>query len=275
MAKLNLDKYYTSPELAKRCIDIVWGLNLDISETIEPSAGNGSFSLQIPDCIAYDLEPEHESIIQQDFLTLNLSYKPGRLFIGNPPFGNGNKLSVKFYKHCVRMGDYIAFILPISQLNNNVTMYEFDLIYSEDLGKTDYSDRSVHCCFNVYKRPLYGLNKQPNFDLNEVSLRGVNRGNSRNDKVPTEYDFSISAFGSSIGKICEYEYQYCSQIYVTVHKKQLKERIYNFLKNVNWMNLYDMTTSPKLNHWMVNRYLKECIPELTFVCDNQPTHDFF
>lgn len=29
---------------------------------------------------------------------------------------------------------YIAFIQPISQLNNNLQMYEFDLIYSEDLG---------------------------------------------------------------------------------------------------------------------------------------------
>lgn len=83
MAKINLDKYYTSNELAKHCIDVVDELGLEITETIEPSAGNGSFSLQIPNCIAYDLEPEHESIIKQNFLELNLPYKYGRLFIGD------------------------------------------------------------------------------------------------------------------------------------------------------------------------------------------------
>ena len=133
MAKINLDKYYTSKELAKHCIDVVNRLGLEITETIEPSAGNGSFSLQIPNCIAYDLEPEHESIIQQDFLKLELSYKKGRLFIGNPPFGTRNTLSVKFFKKAITMGDAIAFILPASQYQNNQQMYEFDLIHSEML----------------------------------------------------------------------------------------------------------------------------------------------
>ena len=53
MAKINLDKYYTSKELAKYCIDKtleVIGEN-NISEIIEPSAGNGAFSLQIPNLL--------------------------------------------------------------------------------------------------------------------------------------------------------------------------------------------------------------------------------
>lgn len=273
MAKLNLDKYYTSPELAKRCIDIVWGLNLDISETIEPSAGNGSFSLQIPDCIAYDLEPEHESIIQQDFLTLDLSYKPGRLFIGNPPFGNRNTLSIKFYKHCVRMGDYIAFILPISQLNNNVTMYEFDLIYSEDLGKTDYSDRSVHCCFNVYKRPLYGLNKRRNFDLNEVTILEWRR--SGDYQIPERFDYGFCAWGAAVGNEITRQGQYALENYIVINNEKFRDRILSVIKTANWVELYPNVATPRLGKWKINKYLKECIPELTFVCDNQPTHEFF
>jgi predicted RNA methylase len=68
-AKINLDKYYTPVELAKYCIDKTYEIigKENITEIIEPSAGNGSFSLQIPNCIAYDIEPEHESIIKQDF----------------------------------------------------------------------------------------------------------------------------------------------------------------------------------------------------------------
>jgi len=67
--------------------------------------------------------------IKQDFLTVKLEYKKGRCIIGNPPFGERNALSVKFYNKSVEIGDYISFILPISQWNNNMQMYKFDLIY--------------------------------------------------------------------------------------------------------------------------------------------------
>ena len=133
MAKISLDKYYTPKELAKYCIDKTYEIigEHNISEVIEPSAGNGSFSLQIPTlCWAYDIEPEHVNIIKQDFLELDIPYLWGRLIIGNPPYGSRLSLAQKFYKKAVNLGDYIAFILPISQLNNTNTMYEFDLIYS-------------------------------------------------------------------------------------------------------------------------------------------------
>jgi hypothetical protein len=88
--------------------------------------------------LAYDIEPEDDRIKQQDFLELNLEYKKGRCVIGNPPFGNRNTLAVKFYKKSIKFADYVSFILPITQLNNNIQMFEFNLIYSEDLGSRDY-----------------------------------------------------------------------------------------------------------------------------------------
>lgn len=137
--KLNLDQYYTSEEVACHCLSIVRMVlkGETITDVIEPSAGNGVFSKKIKGCIAYDVDPKDDTIIKEDFLKLTLEYKQGRLFIGNPPFGARNVLSVAFYKKCVQNGDYIAFILPISQLNNNQQMYDFDLIYSEDLGKNN------------------------------------------------------------------------------------------------------------------------------------------
>lgn len=130
MSKIEYDKYYTPIDLAKYCIDKTYKIigAENITEIIEPSAGNGSFSNQL-DCIAYDLYPECDSIIKQDYLTLDMDYKKGRLIIGNPPYGNKNTLSVKFYKKSIQLGDYIAFILPISQLNNNKQMYELSLIH--------------------------------------------------------------------------------------------------------------------------------------------------
>ena len=136
MSKIELDKYYTPDDLAKYCIDktfIIIGKE-NITDIIEPSAGNGSFSNQL-DCTAYDLYPEGNNIIKQDYLKLDLPYKEGRLIIGNPPYGRANNLSVQFYKQAIKQGDYISFILPISQLNNNQKMYEFDLISNTDWKK--------------------------------------------------------------------------------------------------------------------------------------------
>ena len=84
-------------------------------------------------------------------------YKKGRCIIGNPPFGNSNSLSVKFYKKAIKECDYISFIQSISQLNNNKQMYEFDLIYSEDLGLKEYSGVKLHCCLNIYRKPQKGI----------------------------------------------------------------------------------------------------------------------
>ena len=129
MAKIENDKYYTPVDLAKYCIGKTFEIigKENITDIIEPSAGNGSFSNQL-DCTAYDLYPEGDNIIKQDYLTLDLEYKKGRCIIGNPPFGNGNTLSVKFYKKAIKECDYISFIQSISQLNNNKQMSEYAYI---------------------------------------------------------------------------------------------------------------------------------------------------
>jgi len=211
---------------------------------------------------AYDLYPERDDIIEQDFLKLDREYRKGICVIGNPPYGKGNYLSVNFYKKSLEFSDYICFILPISQLNNNMYMYEFDLIHSEDLKVQNYSNVKVHCCLNIYKRNENGYNKKPNFDLRDVTLKGVATGKSRKDKVPEVYDFSICGFGASVGKLCDYENQYCQQIYFTIHNEKYKDEITNIIKNTNWKTLYNMTATPKLKHWMINKYLKEQLPEL-------------
>ena len=266
MTKINLDKYYTSVALADYCINKTYEIigKENITEIIEPSAGNGSFSLQIPDCIAYDIKPEHESIIKQDYLKLELEYKKGRLIIGNPPFGKGNYLSVQFFKNAIKQAQFIAFILPISQLNNNMYFYEYDLIHSEDLNKQDYSNLPIHCCLNIYKKPIHEwvYNKKPIFELNDISLKGVAKGKSRNDKIPSRYNLSISGFGASVGKFCDYEYQYCQQIYVTINNLKLKDKIIDLLAIADWKSLYNMTATPKLKHWMIIKHLKEQIPEI-------------
>lgn len=258
--KLNLDKYYTSEEVAQHCVDITRKVlkGTKITEVIEPSAGNGVFSKKINNCIAYDIEPEDNSIIKQDFLQLDIPYKKGRLFIGNPPFGARNTLSVKFFKKCISLGDYIAFILPISQYNNTQQMYEFDLIYSENLGRQKYTDREIHCCFNIYKRPVLQLNKKPKNIINDATITEVRLGN----KQVYDYDIKICAWGASIGKEIIGDNSFAKEFYIKINNKDLKDNILDCLRNVNWEKEYIMTSTPNLLQWQVIDYLKKKIPKL-------------
>lgn len=261
MAKIKNDKYYTPPDLAKYCIEKtkeIIGEN-NITEYIEPSAGQGVFLDYLDKSyLAYDIEPEDDRVAKADWLSVDLDYKQGRCIIGNPPFGSRNTLSVQFYKKAIKLCDYIAFILPISQLDNNQQMYEFDLIHSEDLGKRKYSDRTVHCCFNIYRRPIGQLNSKPNYKLNDIEITEVRLGNKNVD----EYDFRIIAWGAGVGKLLYNNEHYAKEFCITVKNKKLKESVLNALENVNWVEEYSMTATPNLLQWQVYKYLKEQIPEL-------------
>ena len=159
MSKILNDKYYSSDDIVDKCWNILnETINMDeVTEIIESSAGNGAWLEKIKetgiDYKAYDILPEHPEIEQADFLELELDYKLGRLIGFNPPFGRSNNLSRKFYNKAVGIADYIAFIQPISQLDNTNSMYYFDLVKSIDIGKALYSGRLLKCCFNIYKRP--------------------------------------------------------------------------------------------------------------------------
>lgn len=227
------DKYYTPKSIAIHCytkvLEIIGKEN--ITEIIEPSAGLGVF-LDIDSNIkGFDIEPEDERIKKIDFLDLELGYKEGRLFLGNPPFGRCLSLAQKFYKHCVEMGDYIAFILPISQYNKNQTFFEFDLIYSEDLGIQDYSGVKLHCVFNIYKRPLLGINKKP-------KKRGIQSikiyRQDRKDYDDINYDVRICYWGHSAGKILKDETERYAGEYKIQILSENKEEIIKYLEEYDW-----------------------------------------
>lgn len=260
--RLNLDKYYTPPNLAKYCIDKTYDIigKDNISEVIEPAAGNGSFSNQIYGCLAYDIDPENDEIIKQDFLDLDIKYQKGRLIIGNPPYGKFNLMSEKFYKKSIKLADYISFILPISQLNNNIKMYEFDLVHSEDLGVREYSERKVHCCLNIFQRPKNNkLNKKPNYKLQDVTITRLDRGSKT--KI-NEYDIAICSYGASIGKEIMNQGTYSQELYIKVNDQKFKNNIINLIRNAKWQDIVLMTATPKIQIWRVYKYIKDNIPEI-------------
>ena len=260
MAKIENDKYYTPVDLAKYCIGKTFEIigKENITDIIEPSAGNGSFSNQL-DCTAYDLYPEGDNIIKQDYLKLDLPYKKGRLVIGNPPYGKYLNLAQKFYKKSVKLGDYIAFILPISQLNNSITMYEFDLIHSEDLRKKEYSGAKLHCCFNIYKRPQKGLNKYKIKKLKDITIyRQDSKGYLEKD-----FDIRMCYWGNaSAGKILkEYEH-YSAEYKIKIHNNELKNEIVRVLNEVDWKQELKHIAMLKIQQFHIYELLKREIPEI-------------
>lgn len=155
-----LDKFYTKPEVASLYIT-----KADIESygtIIEPSAGSGAFSSQIPDCVALDLKPEGTGIREQDWLQYEHPLEPDKgkiLVIGNPPFGQQNSLAVKFINHASTFADRVAFILPISfkkeSIQNRINPY-MHLVYEEDLPKNSFTfngdSYDVKCVFQIWDR---------------------------------------------------------------------------------------------------------------------------
>ena len=267
--KLDYDQYYTPYDTMEYCVnkalDIVKDLGYEISEFLEPSAGEGVFSNYLLtsglNVIAMDLFPKDENVIQQDYLTCDLEYKPKRFIIGNPPYGVKFNLGRKFYDKSCELGDYIAFILPIRQLNNTQQLYKFDLIYSEDLGKIKFSNKKdVHCCLNVYIRPKNGLNKKPNNELNDVTII---RQDSKKFK-DFDYDIRMCHWGNATaGKLLSEEEHYSGEYKIKINNKELKDKIIEVLSNVDWEKEINDTSMRSIKKYHIIDVLKKYIPDIS------------
>lgn len=135
-----LDKFYTKRDVAKQCISFLKDVCPEINEGskfLEPSASDGSFSKQLSNCLALDIEPEDESIQRQDFYTFNSSYTE-YITIGNPPFGKRSKTAIDFFNIAAKYSEVVAFIVPVSFMKWSVQKElnkEFKLVdyfYLED-----------------------------------------------------------------------------------------------------------------------------------------------
>lgn len=154
-ANIKHDKFYTKPEVAKKCLN---QLNLkSYDRIIEPSAGSGSFSKQIPNCEAYDLVPEDKSIKKQDFLKFNTE-KGNILVVGNPPFGKSNSLTLAFINNAAKFARTIAFIVPsscrkdtfINRLSPNVHLRRVVELPKNSFIINGTIPYDVNCCFMIF-----------------------------------------------------------------------------------------------------------------------------
>lgn len=203
MAKIKrdfLDKFYTKDNIVNICLN---ELNLSKFRTIvEPSAGSGSFSKKINNCIAFDIEPENENIIKKDFLYIDLFFwfemKRPILVVGNPPFGRQSSMVIKFIKKSCGFADTIAFILPKSfkkQSMMNKIPLNYHLMKSIDLPENCFllngRDYDVPCVFQVWERS--NIIREIDKKLSPKSFTFVKKGDNP--------DFSFRRVGVYAGRI--------------------------------------------------------------------------
>jgi hypothetical protein len=263
IAKIENDKYYTPIPIANFCWDRVLRIigEDNITEIIEPSCGDGAFyhyKFLKPD-LGYDIEPhyQHKGIVKGDYLIQDIPYLKGRLVIGNPPYGRCMNKAQKFYKKSVEIADYIAFILPISQYVNTRSMYEFDLIYSEDLGVATYTDRKLHCCFNIYERPKSGiLNKKPTAKLSDITIY---RQDCK-DYESKDFDFRMCYWGDgSAGKILREGEHYSAEYKIKVNDVSKKEEIIKVLSTFDWKEYLNCIAMRKIQQFHIVDVLRSNI----------------
>ena len=163
-----IDKYYTKPNVVNNCIELI-KTHLTITKDdliIEPSAGDGAFIPSIKQLTNhfkfYDLEPENNDIIQQNFLDFDATqfkkeYKKIHI-IGNPPFGRQSSMAIKFIKKCCEFASSISFILPKSFKKDSMKKRftnHFHLIHEIDLTDNSFlvngNDSDVPCVFQIWE----------------------------------------------------------------------------------------------------------------------------
>jgi predicted RNA methylase len=164
-----IDKYYTKISIVELCINYIkQHVNINYNDLIiEPSAGNGSFISGIKSLsghyLFYDLEPENEEIVKQDYLLLNNNLFINKYdqihVIGNPPFGRQSSLAIKFIKKSCEFCDSISFILPKSFKKDSLKKtfpLNFHLVFEIDLPwgsfMVDGVEHDVPCVFQIWQK---------------------------------------------------------------------------------------------------------------------------
>ena len=223
---MSIDKFYTKQSVATECINLIPDLD-SYSLIIEPSAGDGSFSKQL-NCIAYDIEPEDESIIQQDWLKTEKVETKSLLVIGNPPFGTRSSLAKDFIKHSQKIGaETIAFILPdtfskISNQSETLFPKNWRLIVEHKLSDSNFiidgnKPYFVPCSFYVWtKKPgntnLRQIKEPPSEDFSFLPRGSVNA------------DFTINGNSGKVKKLSEVTNSKAEH-YIKAMKKSKEELI--------------------------------------------------
>jgi len=228
-----IDKYYTKDIVVESCLNFVKKyIQINIDDLIiEPSAGNGSFITGIKALTNnfkfYDLEPDNDEIIKQDYLLYNHDIIKKTFskihIIGNPPFGRQSSLAIKFIKKSCDYCDSVSFILPKSFKKDSLKKafpLKFHLIFEIDLPNksflVDGIEHDVPCIFQIWEKKT--IDRIVNEKLEPLNFRFV-------EKIENP-DISFRRVGVNAGTIDD-----------KINEKSVQSHY--FIKFTNGKSIYD------------------------------------
>ena len=207
------DQFYTKKDIAIKYINkLKEYYDLESFDTIlEPSAGTGNFYLNLPENkrIGLDIDPKHEEIIYQDYLQYNHNNIGKCLVIGNPPFGIGSSLAIKFFNKSAEFAEVIAFIVPrtFRKINiHNKLNLNFHLVYEDilPLNPCCFEPKmNAKCVFQIWekrnnKRDIFKF-KHTHKDFEFLKYGPLDKNNQ--PTIPSNPDFVIKGAGGECGEI--------------------------------------------------------------------------
>lgn len=239
-----LDRFYTPDDIVQKCLTI---LNLnDYDCIIEPSAGMGNFSKYLPkDSYSYDINPNGENIIEADWFKLDKKQFKGNniLVIGNPPFGEQNRLAIKFFNEAATFCNTIAFILPLSfkkdSVQNNLDLnfsLKNELILNEvNFNVKNEANIKVPCVFQVWEKT--------NSKREKIKLKTTSE--LFNFTTPDKADFRIQRVGGNAGKASlDLNRAISSNYFIKNNSSKSNEDFINFINELSFPSI-SFTVGPK------------------------------
>ena len=267
--EIKKEQFFTNFDTAARLCEIVKSQPgySEITRTIEPSAGDGAFLKAIHVDLAYDIDPKHPDVVEQDFLddpTFSVvPLQEGKtLTIGNPPFGRMGKLAKAFIRKSAEFSDYIAFILPASFTKMSLIRQvpkDFHLIHQTDLLKETYrferDGKVVKTVFQIWEKRTKPRIDSPRItahrDFTFVTAKhpaGTSRevANKEPAPMPSGFDICICTHGAAAGTLY-------AENFVDKKGQPLSTRTHRFIKsNINVRRLHDRLS--QLDYGSITKY---------------------
>lgn len=253
---VELDQFFTKPEIARHCINALYaymkseGAKIDEYTFVEPAAGGCAFYNELPENrrIGIDILPLQDNLIEDDFLSWKPDSESKIATIGNPPFGYRAWLAMAFLNHAALFSDYVGFVLPMAFQSDGkgspkLRIRGLKLVHTEYLPEGSFTNMhgkpvKVNALYQIWERGVNNLTVcKP--DNSYVELFTIDNraerlcGQEREDEADCFVQRTF--YGESpkpVKSFSEVKYR-CG--YGVVIKKQ-KPRVNNCLNSIDWRN---------------------------------------
>ena len=173
---VGLDRFFTRPDVAKRCYESLVshmredGASISDYRFVEPGAGSGAFYDLLPEQrrVGIDLIPHRPEYVCRDFLSWRPNGPHRIAVVGNPPFGYRAWLALTFINHAALFADYVGMILPMAFQSDGKgspkgRVQGLRLIHSETLPPHSFTYASgqiakINALWQIWQR---GVNNPP------------------------------------------------------------------------------------------------------------------